>query len=375
MDKRAARPIKRFPAMANQNPRAPAKLKPSERAAAIRAFVLDNVGAHPDDIAAMVGDAFALTRAAVSLHLLRLTGEGVLEASGNTRQRRYRLAPAARASFEVRLDPDLSADAVFASRVAPVLDGGRASVVDLCRHAFAAALDNARDHSGADVAAIVVERTVAAVEIAVTDRGTGLFEKIRRHFGLPDARRAALELAKGRLTTDPLHHAGEGLFLATEMLDAIDIHCPNLSVARVRDATGGWSATAGFDGLTGVGTRLAMRVALDSGRTVAGVLASWHDGEGVRRRAHVPVGLARYPREPLVSRAQARAVLGRLESFPEATLDFEGVEAIGDDFAEEIFGVFARAHPGTAIVPARASEAVAATIDRIRTTRSGHRTG
>ncbi len=38
----------------------------------------------------------------------------------------------------------------------------------------------------------------------------------------------------------------------------------------------------------------------------------------------------------------------RFERFQTVVLDFTGVEEIGQDFADEVFRVFQRAHPATA---------------------------
>ena len=40
------------------------------------------------------------------------------------------------------------------------------------------------------------------IRIRILDQGIGIFEKIRNHFNLVDARHALLELAKGKLTSD-----------------------------------------------------------------------------------------------------------------------------------------------------------------------------
>jgi hypothetical protein len=50
------------------------------------------------------------------------------------------------------------------------------------------------------------------------DHGVGIFEKIMKHFNLADAREALLELSKGKLTSDPRNHSGEGIFSRPECL-------------------------------------------------------------------------------------------------------------------------------------------------------------
>ena len=46
-----------------------------------------------------------------------------------------------------------------------------------------------------------------------SDFGIGIFNKIQQGMNLLDERHAVLELTKGKLTTDPARHSGEGIFL------------------------------------------------------------------------------------------------------------------------------------------------------------------
>lgn len=68
--------------------------------------------------------------------------------------------------------------------------------------------------------------------------------------------------------------------------------------------------------------------------------------------------------EQLVSRAQAKRVARRFEKFSHVILDFDGVAEIGQAFADEIFRVFAREHPGVRLIPENTSEGVAQMIRR-----------
>jgi hypothetical protein len=86
-------------------------------------------------------------------------------------------------------------------------------------------------------------------------------------------------------------------------------------------------------------------------------------------KTRVPLALATFGDDSLVSRSSARRVLARIESFDEVVLDFRGVRAIGQAFADEIFRVFAAAHPRVELVPVNASAHVLAMIARARTAR------
>jgi len=66
----------------------------------------------------------------------------------------------------------------------------------------------------------------------------------------------------------------------------------------------------------------------------------------------------------LVSRSQARRVLGGLELFREVTLDFKDIEYIGQAFADEIFRVFPNMNPNTSIIAQNANPDVQNMINR-----------
>jgi hypothetical protein len=81
-------------------------------------------------------------------------------------------------------------------------------------------------------------------------------------------------------------------------------------------------------------------------------------------RTIVPVRLARIGDEDLVSRSQAKRLLQRVERFRHVVLDFHSVGTIGQAFADEIFRVFANAHPEVELIPNHATPEVQQMIRR-----------
>jgi hypothetical protein len=79
----------------------------------------------------------------------------------------------------------------------------------------------------------------------------------------------------------------------------------------------------------------------------------------------VPLRLAQDQGEQLVTRSQAKRVASRFEQFKSVELDFAGVSEIGQAFADELFRVFARAHPEIRITPINTEPAVARMIRRV----------
>ena len=86
-------------------------------------------------------------------------------------------------------------------------------------YGFSEMLNNAIDHSSGTGVFIQFERTAVNTEITICDDGEGIFKKIQRELQLNDERHAVLELVKGKLTTDPERHSGEGIFFTSRMFD------------------------------------------------------------------------------------------------------------------------------------------------------------
>jgi len=72
----------------------------------------------------------------------------------------------------------------------------------------------------------------------------------------------------------------------------------------------------------------------------------------------VPVKVAQDEEETLVTRSQAKRLLARLDKSKVVILDFQGVSAIGQAFADEIFRVFALQQSSTRIIPINMNESV-----------------
>jgi len=94
------------------------------------------------------------------------------------------------------------------------------------------------------------------------------------------------------------------------------------------------------------------------------VLAEAFDSPDALARILVPVRLAREGEESLLSRSQAKRLLQGVERFPQVVFDFEGIEKIGQAFADEIFRVFALEHPNVQVVAMHARPEVQQMIRR-----------
>ena len=80
----------------------------------------------------------------------------------------------------------------------------------------------------------------------------------------------------------------------------------------------------------------------------------------------VPVRMAQYGDEKLVSRSQAKRLLERIDRFKTVLFDFREVEIIGQAFADEVFRVFVNQHPHIELIPINANDTVMQVINNAR---------
>jgi len=335
-----------------------------KRTSEIHDFILANVGQHPKDITALTADKFSISRPAALRHVEALIKNGLLTAYGKTRDRRYVLNPIAEVRLMWAVTPDLAEDRIWRENLRPLLDGVAANVLAICQYAFTEVMNNVIDHSEARNVIIELKYTPASVTITVLDDGIGIFHKIKTELGLDDERHAILELSKGKLTTDPDHHTGEGIFFTSRAVDLFSILSGSLCFAH-NNPGNDWLLEADDSPEPKQGTLVSLSIHPRSDRQLQDVFDSFAAGDDYGfTRTIVPVALAKYGNENLVSRSQAKRLLARFERFEEVILDFKGVTTIGQAFADEVFRVYAEQHPQIHLIPLNTNQQVSRMISR-----------
>ncbi|MEO7067656.1 MAG: DUF4325 domain-containing protein [Rhodanobacter sp.] len=251
-----------------------------------------------------------------------------------------------------------------------MLRGLPANLVDIAHHGLTEMVNNAIDHSEGRHLQVTARRDTERVTLWVIDDGIGIFRKIARALDLPDKRLALLELAKGKFTTDPRRHTGEGVFFTSRMFDNFQIVSGDL----VFDHDGAEEDDLLYDRevpRVRRGTTVVMMISLLSERTVKQVFDEFSSGPDDYDFAKtvVPVRLAKVGDENLVSRSQAKRLMQRVDRFRCVVLDFDAVNMIGQAFADEVFRVFANDHPQVELVAIHAMPEVQQMIRRAEVAR------
>lgn len=338
------------------------------RSREIERFIVETVAEAPGQVTQRTAAAFGISRQAAHRHVQRLVETKVLAAQGATRSRTYTLLPLVSVSESFLLKTAPSEDRVWRNYVSKLLSDIPDNVRDICQYGFTEMFNNVLDHSEGTTATIKAEVNAATVDMIVHDDGVGIFRKLCRDLDLEDERDALFELTKGKITTDPKHHSGEGIFFTSRVFDFYAILSGSLRFLHENhDSPEGdylrEARTGDF-----LGTGIEMKISVTATRTLKEVFDRFSvddDDYGFSRTSFV-VQLMRRGNENLVSRSQAKRLLSGITKFREVGLDFEGIESIGQAFADEVFRVFVNNHPDTLLVPIHAGDEVAKMIRRAK---------
>lgn len=318
--------------------------------------ITEDVLRHPKDLTRYVAESLQISRQAANNHIRRLEKAGWIARSGPATRPVFSPGYKRQAVKSFPLE-GLEEDLVWSQHFMPFFSL-RPNVLAIVNHGFTEMLNNAIDHSAGSEVFILARQTEEQMRLLIADNGMGIFAKIARALDLPDMRQALFELSKGKFTTDPSRHTGEGVFFTSRMFDRFQINANGLEFSHDQ----GYlldllqEAPRSFEG----GTLVSMEIALGSGRTTNDVYQQFTNApeDFDFSRTVVPMRLARLGDEQLVSRSQAKRLIARFDRFKTVVLDFDGVQEIGQAFADEIFRVYANSHPGVELVPQGMTEQV-----------------
>lgn len=313
-------------------------------------FILKEVEAHPRDIVALGVKKFNVTPMTMNRYLKRLISERIINATGLTKAREYKLNNFCDELLEFIVTPKMQEEVIWRQHLLHYFESVKNNIINLFQYGISEMLNNVLEHSDTKKFTVQITRNARKINIKITDFGIGIFEKIRLSSDLEDARHALLELSKGKFTTDPNNHSGEGIFFTSRMFDKFSILSNGLFYSRTLQDDDEWLIEVLDKSEKAIGTTITFEINTDATHTAAEIFKKYQDDDFSFARTHVPVRLARYANEQLVSRSQAKRILARFDKFSEVILDFQDVAEIGQAFADEIFRVFKNKYPNIKII-------------------------
>ncbi|OJI06416.1 hypothetical protein BK004_03685 [bacterium CG10_46_32] len=329
-------------------------------------FILEMAQKSPNDLVYLVAKNYKISRQRAHNYVARQIKEGNLIKVGKTRATRYFLADGNEIKVSIKIKPGLAEDQVWSKYIKPLLLKYSQNIQNISAYGFTEIFNNAIDHSEGTTIYSEVEIKNDNLTITIMDNGIGIFKKIQNALQLESIRESILHLSKGKFTTDPSKHTGEGIFFTSRIFDRFSILSSDLYYSFQNQE---WFLSPEKNENFGKGTYIAMTISLKSKKTPKEIFDQYADQEIGFGKTKVAVALSADPNDPPISRSQAKRLLMGLERFKSIILDFKNVKSVGQSFVDEVFRVFQNEHPDIEIKYVNTNKEVESMIKRGLTTK------
>lgn len=319
----------------------------------IKSFILKEINKKGEIKVADIVKAMGFSRAYINRFFQELKKEGKIVLVGKANKAHYIKAKSAkqekrkilnirRILKNINLLEDKVLDEI--KRESGIFENLPKNVVGIVDYAFTEILNNAIEHSLSKKILITIGRNNMIV-FEVIDFGIGIFKNIMRKKKLENEMEAIQDLLKGKQTTAPKEHTGEGIFFTSKAADRLIIQGSakklifdnNLNDVFIKDSR------------TIKGTRVVFEINKNSKKDLWKIFKDYSGKTFKFEKTKIKVNL--YAMDNVfISRSQARRILSGLNNFKEIILDFKGVETIGQAFADEVFRVWKSRRPQIKII-------------------------
>lgn len=315
-------------------------------------------------------DKTGLSRAYAQRFLKNLADDGAIIRVGKANQAHY--VPASKKGAvpimparvrKILKNKGLAEDRVLSaikdeSSIFQGISGNVSSIVD---YAFTEMLNNAIEHSASDKIDVVIIKTSTDIRFTVADWGIGIFNNIMKKKRLASTMDAIQDLLKGKETTAPEAHSGEGIFFTSKIADQLIIKSFQKKIFFDNAAQDIYIK----DIQSTRGTRVEFVLGLKSKKTLTNLFNQYTDESFQFSKTGVKVKLY-HQNVDYVSRSQARRILAGLEKFKTVAFDFKDVATVGQAFADEIFRVWLSTHKDVKLAVKNANENILLMIRRAK---------
>lgn len=236
------------------------------------------------------------------------------------------------------------------------------NISDILDYSFTKMLNNAIEHSKSKIIKISIKRDDfnVALQFKVIDQGIGIFNNIMQKKRLKNELEAIQDLLKGKQTTAPKKHTGEGIFFTSKIADMLTIQSSRKKLI--------------FNNLLDdifikntdkkiIGTKVTFSIFLKSRTSLNNVFKEYSGNMFEFSKTKVNVRLYKMDNS-FISRSQARRILVGLDKFKTVILDFKNVDTVGQAFTDEIFRVWQNHYPRIKIMYKNANENIIFMIKR-----------
>jgi len=294
-------------------------------------------------------DKFGFSRAYLNRVINKLIKEELIIRIGQTNRVRYllnsrdALSKAKIAYQSSYINKNLDEYEVFkeiVSRNERILSDLDKNIYRIIEFSFSEMFNNAIDHSKTKKITVVFNKTNNKLTFSIRDYGVGIFENIIQKRKLKDKYEAIQDLLKGKQTTDPKLHSGQGIFFTSKMADIFTIISQKKTLMIDNNIDDVFVRTENNT----KGTMILFEIALNSKKRLVDVFNEFSNSDYKFDTTNIKVKMYQYG-DSFVSRSQARRLLAGLDDFDKIILDFNKVDTVGQGFADEIFRIYLKRYP------------------------------
>ncbi|MBR2445009.1 MAG: DUF2250 domain-containing protein [Clostridia bacterium] len=320
-------------------------------------------GGRKDYVKATV-EAFNISKSSVYNYVNQMENDGLIEKKNGG----YIL----RTSFyhyAFKNDGTLGEDRIYSQFISQHIQFKK-NVNSIWNYAFTEMMNNAIEHSEAENIYVGIFQNFLETQILIRDDGIGIFKNIQRF--MRESKNESISLGEcvsllfaGKFTTAKQYHTGEGIFFTSHVMDEFIIYSDDNFFTRNNFA----SLQMEDEGLHNLmnmdkGTAVRMTLGNNTKKVLSEVFNTFAPVDEGFIKTSIPIAHMFSGGNP-VSRSEARRLLGSISAFTDITLDFAGVEEIGQGFAHELFVLGKQKHPHINLRTINACKAVEDMIKRV----------
>ena len=297
----------------------------------IKNFILDNLSSHEKNIVHAAINKFGVSRQAVNRHMINLIKENKIVAHGNTKGRHYELMPQANYSKKISMEDIKGSRKFLDDFILPHIELLPKNIYEIFEYSAGSLINNIVDHAKATSVYFKIFINHEEAHLVLTDNGVGLFENIYKGLSLSSTQMAAMEIAKGNVTTDPDRHSGDELNTIIHLFDKAIIDSANKSL-RYFNNNNCWEINPSRHQN---GTRIHLQINPNSDRTCADVFHRIFKKE--KKKIRIPLNLLNMSEKKIVnSRSYAENILRNIDNYKKIEFDFNKIDLISPAFADEL---------------------------------------
>jgi anti-sigma regulatory factor (Ser/Thr protein kinase) len=237
------------------------------------------------------------------------------------------------------------------------------NIYSIFTYAFSEMLNNAIEHSESKEVEVTYFNSKKDLSFEIRDFGIGAFKNVKNKHELQSEIEAIQDILKGKTTTNPEAHSGQGIFFTSKIADLfiiesygyrlrIDNSIPDTFIEELSPEL--------------KGTRVSFTINASSKKHLSDVFSEYQTNPEGYDFDKTKILIKLYTMGTVyVSRSQARRILVGLEKYKHIILDFQNVPTVGQAFADEIFRVFKARYPDIEIEPVNMAETVEFMIKRV----------